>query len=117
MPAVQDRLHDVGGEKRHAQDAADIGSVDLLCRGRLLDDPVGAGLKQLAPPEDPFNADGWTARVFIVRWSRSSLPSRQDLVLTKQDKSGEPVMTRPMCKYPAWPRYKGTGDVNAARCR
>ena len=41
-------------------------------------------------------------------------PSRQNLVLTKQDKSGEPVMTRPMCKFPAWPRYKVTGDVNAA---
>ena len=41
-------------------------------------------------------------------------PSRQNLVLTKQDKSGDPVMTRPMCKFPAWPRYKGTGDVNAA---
>jgi hypothetical protein len=67
VAAVQDRLHDVGGEKRHAQDAADIGSVDLLCRGRLLDDPVGAGLKQLAPPEDPFNADGWTARVRLLK--------------------------------------------------
>ena len=41
-------------------------------------------------------------------------PSRQNLVLTKQDKSGEPAMTRPMCKFPAWPRYKGAGDVNAA---
>ena len=23
-------------------------------------------------------------------------------------------MTRPMCKHPAYPRYKGTGDVNDA---
>ena len=41
-------------------------------------------------------------------------PSRQNLVQTKKDKSGEAVTTRPMCKYQAWPRYKGTGDVNAA---
>jgi Tannase and feruloyl esterase len=41
-------------------------------------------------------------------------PSRQNLVQTKKDKSGEAVTTRPMCKYPAWPRCKGTGDVNAA---
>ena len=51
----------------------------------------------------------------LSTWVESGTPpSRQNLVLTKQDKSGEPVMTRPMCKYPAWPRYKGTGDVNAA---
>jgi hypothetical protein len=51
----------------------------------------------------------------LSAWVESGTPpSRQNLVLTKQDKSGEPVMTRPMCKYPAWPRYKGTGDVNAA---
>jgi hypothetical protein len=23
-------------------------------------------------------------------------------------------MTRPLCKYPAYPRYTGTGDVNSA---
>ena len=32
----------------------------------------------------------------------------------KKDKSREAVTTRQMCKYPAWPRYRGTGDVNAA---
>ena len=51
----------------------------------------------------------------LSTWVESGTPpSRQNLVLSKQDKSGEPVMTRPMCKYPAWPRYKGTGDVTAA---
>ena len=41
-------------------------------------------------------------------------PSRQNQVQIKKDKSGEAVTTRQMSKYPAWPRYKGTGDVNAA---
>jgi feruloyl esterase len=51
----------------------------------------------------------------LSTWLESGTPpSRQNLVLTEQDKSGEPVMTRPMCKYPGWPHYKGTGDVNAA---
>jgi feruloyl esterase len=51
----------------------------------------------------------------LSTWVESGTPpSGQNLVLTKQDKSGEAVMTRPMCKYPAWPRYKGTGDINAA---
>ena len=22
--------------------------------------------------------------------------------------------TRPLCRYPAWPRYKGSGDINTA---
>jgi hypothetical protein len=22
--------------------------------------------------------------------------------------------TRPLCEYPAWPKYNGSGDVNAA---
>jgi hypothetical protein len=47
----EDRLHDVGGEERHAQDAADVGNVDLLGRSQLLDGSEGAGLQQLAPPE------------------------------------------------------------------
>ena len=51
----------------------------------------------------------------LSTWVESATPaSRQNLVLTKKDKSGEPVMTRPMCRYPAWPRYKGRGDVNVA---
>jgi hypothetical protein len=50
----------------------------------------------------------------LSTWVESGTPpSRQNLVLTQQDKAGDPVMTRPMCKYPAWPRYKGTGDVNS----
>ncbi len=51
----------------------------------------------------------------LTTWvEKGTPPSRQALVLTKQDASGQPVMTRPMCKFPAWPRYKGSGDVNAA---
>jgi Tannase and feruloyl esterase len=28
--------------------------------------------------------------------------------------SGATVLTRPLCRYPAYPRYKGSGDVNSA---
>jgi hypothetical protein len=41
-------------------------------------------------------------------------PSRQELLLTKMDASRKVTMTRPMCKHPAYPRYKGSGDVNDA---
>ena len=37
LPPVQDRFNDVGREQREPQDAADVGSVDLLRRGDFLD--------------------------------------------------------------------------------
>jgi len=30
------------------------------------------------------------------------------------DTVGVPGRKRPLCEYPAWPRYRGEGDVNAA---
>ena len=64
-------------------------------------------------------------RSFVARrgeqWrskSRRTMPKGEEwprrrrgrtLVQTKKDKSGEAVTTRPMCKYPAWPRDKGDG--------
>ena len=30
------------------------------------------------------------------------------------DTAGVPGRSRPLCEYPQWPRYKGSGDVNAA---
>lgn len=29
-------------------------------------------------------------------------------------RSGNAVRTRPMCVYPSWPQYKGSGDMNVA---
>jgi hypothetical protein len=34
--------------------------------------------------------------------------------LSECDKLASAGRTRPLCLYPAWPRYKGTGDLNAA---
>jgi len=41
-------------------------------------------------------------------------PSQQNLNHEKQDENGNVIATRPMCKYPAYPRYKGSGDVKDA---
>jgi pimeloyl-ACP methyl ester carboxylesterase len=41
-------------------------------------------------------------------------PSRQSLVHAKVDTAGKATITRPVCKYPAFPRYKGSGDINTA---
>jgi pimeloyl-ACP methyl ester carboxylesterase len=51
----------------------------------------------------------------LVTWvEQGKPPSQQGIVLAKRTPTGETTMTRPMCKYPAYPRYKGTGDINAA---
>lgn len=39
-------------------------------------------------------------------------PSAQSLVLKKLDTTGATTLSRPMCKFPAYPRYKG-GDQNS----
>jgi len=41
-------------------------------------------------------------------------PSRQSLALEKLDGAGKLTQTRPMCKFPAYARYNGSGDANAA---
>ena len=41
-------------------------------------------------------------------------PSAQNLVHSKRNASGATTMTRPVCKYPAYPRCDGSGDVSDA---
>ncbi|KQP22947.1 tannase/feruloyl esterase family alpha/beta hydrolase [Pseudorhodoferax sp. Leaf267] len=41
-------------------------------------------------------------------------PSSQNLVQARKTATGDVALTRPLCKYPTTPRYKGTGDVNSA---
>ena len=46
------------------------------------------------------------------RWLDTGIAPR-DLVVVDNNK-GSGGRTRPLCVYPAWPKYKGTGDMNAA---
>lgn len=41
-------------------------------------------------------------------------PSEQNLTLTKSNDQAEVVLSRPMCKYPLYARYKGKGDTRQA---
>ena len=51
----------------------------------------------------------------LVTWTGQGVaPSRQGIVHTRLDAAGKPVQTRPMCKFPAYARYQGSGDPNAA---
>ncbi len=57
-----------------------------------------------------FNAT-WDSVTTLERWAeQGTSPSNQ----ITTDVTGVPGRTRPLCDYPQWPRYKGTGDVNTA---
>ncbi|KQP13131.1 tannase/feruloyl esterase family alpha/beta hydrolase [Pseudorhodoferax sp. Leaf267] len=57
-----------------------------------------------------FNAS-WDSLTALENWvERNTVPPAQVVA----DTAGVSGRTRPLCGYPAWPRYNGTGDVNLA---
>jgi feruloyl esterase len=57
-----------------------------------------------------FNAT-WDSLTALEQWAEGSVaPSNQVTV----DTVGVPGRSRPLCDYPKWAEYNGTGDVNAA---
>ena len=57
-----------------------------------------------------FNAT-WDSLTALENWAeRGNAPSAQ----VTTDSVGVPGRTRPLCDYPKWPQYRGTGDVNLA---
>ncbi len=57
-----------------------------------------------------FNA-AWDSLSALDAWvEKGEAPAAQVVA----DSVGVPGRTRPLCEYPAWPRYRGTGDINAA---
>ncbi|WP_244993435.1 tannase/feruloyl esterase family alpha/beta hydrolase [Rhodococcus qingshengii] len=57
-------------------------------------------------------AASWDSIGAISEWTRNgNAPTNP--VMTDANKSGN-ARTRPMCEYPAWPRYSGSGDPQQA---
>ncbi|MDB5766972.1 MAG: hcaG [Collimonas fungivorans] len=57
-----------------------------------------------------FNA-AWDSLTALENWvEQGSAPVSQVV----SDTAGIPGRSRPLCEFPAWPRYKGAGDVNLA---
>lgn len=51
----------------------------------------------------------------MATWvEQGTAPSKQRLVQRKLDADGNTILSRPLCKYPAYARYRGTGDINDA---
>lgn len=57
-----------------------------------------------------FNA-AWDSLTALENWVEKGIePPAQ----TVADSASSPVRTRPLCEFPAWPKYSGTGDGAAA---
>jgi feruloyl esterase len=57
-----------------------------------------------------FNA-AWDSLTALENWvEQGSAPVSQVVA----DTAGIPGRSRPLCEFPAWPRYNGAGDVNLA---
>jgi feruloyl esterase len=57
-----------------------------------------------------FNAT-WDSLTALENWvEKGTAPKAQ----VTTDTAGVPGRKRPLCDYPTWPKYKGSGDVNAA---
>ena len=57
-----------------------------------------------------FNA-AWDSLTALEQWVEQDVAPSPQVVA---DSVGVPGRTRPLCEYPTWPRYSGSGDVNAA---
>ncbi|MFC7515804.1 tannase/feruloyl esterase family alpha/beta hydrolase [Herbaspirillum sp. GCM10030257] len=57
-----------------------------------------------------FNAS-WDSLTALENWVEKGTGPASELVT---DTAGVPGRTRPLCDYPKWPKYNGTGDINQA---
>ena len=57
-----------------------------------------------------FNAT-WDSLTALEQWAEGGVAPTQQVTV---DTVGVPGRSRPLCDYPKWPQYNGTGDVNAA---
>ena len=59
----------------------------------------------------PTSTPAWDSLTALEAWvERGVVPVNQVVA----DTIGVPGRTRPLCEWPAYPRYNGSGDVNAA---
>jgi len=49
----------------------------------------------------------------MFAWLEKGIKPSTARIVAKQTAAGTPGGTRPLCKYPAYPKYNGSGDINA----
>jgi hypothetical protein len=63
-------------------------------------------------PISPVFEGAWDKLSALEDWAERGIDPADRL--TMADEGGVPGRTRPVCRFPSWPKYKGTGDVNSA---
>jgi feruloyl esterase len=53
----------------------------------------------------------WDNLTELEQWVEQGVAPRN---LVVEDTVGVFGRTRPLCEYPAWPKYNGSGDINSA---
>jgi len=64
-----------------------------------------------SPGQPGYSADGDLLQL-MIRWVEQG--KAPEVVLASQVANGNVVRTRPLCPYPAYPHYKGSGSIDAA---
>lgn len=104
------------------------GTVDVLVSTRATEEYYQRLQSQMGPSEvdrfvryyevpglghavsTSFNA-AWDSLTAMENWSEKAIAPASEVVA---DTAGVPGRTRPLCDYPKWPRYNGSGNVNLA---
>jgi feruloyl esterase len=63
-------------------------------------------------PSSAFQPE-WDQLATIENWVEKGIDPANNIVAT--DDAGVPGRTRPLCMFPSWPKYNGSGDVNNAK--
>lgn len=50
----------------------------------------------------------------LDNWGEKATAPANSLLASKRDASGNVILTRPMCRFPTFPQYDGTGPSTAA---
>ena len=54
---------------------------------------------------------GWDSLTALENWVEKGIAPRNQIATDTAVHAGR---TRPLCEYPTWPKYNGSGDVNSA---
>jgi hypothetical protein len=108
----------------HGADDALLSHKDTIRTWRQVTDAVGpqtaaaATRLYIAPGVNHCSggdgADSFDALGALMAWVETGRAPGTLTAAKRDSKSGEVKFTRPLCQYPAWPRYRGKGDTASA---
>jgi feruloyl esterase len=55
---------------------------------------------------------GWDQLAALENWVEQGIDPANNQIAS--DSAGVPGRTRPLCRFPTWPKYQGRGDINQA---